>query len=125
MCFISSDFVFKYRVIAYNLNLWWVVPKILLATLLASFNLELTSQLCSCHFKLTFPSLTSIQQDIFCESMDGSYESVLLVKPEVFVFTIPPRTTARGYRYAQRFFIIPNELVSAKPPTSFYYHRRP
>ncbi|XP_019877098.2 NECAP-like protein CG9132 [Aethina tumida] len=29
-----------------------------------------------------------------------TYESVLLVKPEVFVFNIPPRTTNRGYRAA-------------------------
>ena len=28
-----------------------------------------------------------------------TYESVLLVKSEVFVFKIPPRTTNRGYRY--------------------------
>ncbi|KAL7644982.1 UNVERIFIED_CONTAM: hypothetical protein RMT77_004799 [Armadillidium vulgare] len=28
------------------------------------------------------------------------YESVLLVKPEVFVYRIPPRTTTRGYRAA-------------------------
>lgn len=27
-----------------------------------------------------------------------SYESVLLVKPEVFVFNIPPRASNRGYR---------------------------
>lgn len=26
------------------------------------------------------------------------YESVLLVKPEVFVYRIAPRTTSRGYR---------------------------
>ncbi|KAL1463746.1 hypothetical protein WDU94_015471 [Cyamophila willieti] len=29
-----------------------------------------------------------------------SYESILLVKSEVFVFKIPPRTTVRGYRAA-------------------------
>ncbi|KAF5292614.1 hypothetical protein FQA39_LY13947 [Lamprigera yunnana] len=29
-----------------------------------------------------------------------SYESVLLVKPEVFVFNIPPRTSNRGYKAA-------------------------
>lgn len=29
-----------------------------------------------------------------------SYESILLVKPEVLVFNIPPRTTNRGYRAA-------------------------
>ncbi|XP_023024939.1 NECAP-like protein CG9132 [Leptinotarsa decemlineata] len=29
-----------------------------------------------------------------------SYESVLLVKPEIFVFNIPPRSTNRGYRAA-------------------------
>ncbi|KAF2880641.1 hypothetical protein ILUMI_25535 [Ignelater luminosus] len=29
-----------------------------------------------------------------------SYESVLLVKPEVFVFNIPPRSSNRGYRAA-------------------------
>nr|CAI5841297.1 unnamed protein product [Callosobruchus analis] len=29
-----------------------------------------------------------------------TYESVLLVKPEVFVFNIPPRSTNRGYRAA-------------------------
>ncbi|KFM68582.1 Adaptin ear-binding coat-associated protein 1, partial [Stegodyphus mimosarum] len=28
------------------------------------------------------------------------YETVLLVKPEVFVFKIPPRATNRGYRAA-------------------------
>ena len=27
-----------------------------------------------------------------------AYESVLLVKNEVFVFKIPPKTTNRGYR---------------------------
>lgn len=27
-----------------------------------------------------------------------TYESVLLVKPEVFVFNIPPRASNRGYR---------------------------
>ncbi|CAG0885067.1 unnamed protein product [Darwinula stevensoni] len=30
----------------------------------------------------------------------GDYESVLLVKNEVFVYKIPPRTTSRGYRAA-------------------------
>ncbi|GAU97695.1 hypothetical protein RvY_08946 [Ramazzottius varieornatus] len=29
-----------------------------------------------------------------------SYERILLVKPEVFIYKIPPRTTARGYRAA-------------------------
>ncbi|CAG2064907.1 unnamed protein product [Timema podura] len=29
-----------------------------------------------------------------------AYESILLVKSEVFVFKIPPRTTNRGYRAA-------------------------
>lgn len=28
-----------------------------------------------------------------------TYESVLLVKPEVFVFNIPPRSSNRGYRF--------------------------
>lgn len=28
-----------------------------------------------------------------------TYESIILVKNEVFVFKIPPRTTNRGYRY--------------------------
>ena len=27
------------------------------------------------------------------------YEAILLVKQEVFVFKIPPRTSNRGYRY--------------------------
>jgi hypothetical protein len=29
---------------------------------------------------------------------ETEYESVLLVKAEVFVYKIPPRTTNRGYR---------------------------
>ena len=32
------------------------------------------------------------------ESAD--YERILLVKPEVFVYKIPPRTSNRAYRYA-------------------------
>ena len=31
---------------------------------------------------------------------DSGYESVLLVKREVFVYTLPPRQSARGYRAA-------------------------
>lgn len=27
------------------------------------------------------------------------YESVILVKPEVYVYQIPPRTSNRGYKY--------------------------
>jgi len=30
------------------------------------------------------------------------YEAILLVKQEVFVFKIPPRTSNRGYRYKIR-----------------------
>lgn len=35
-----------------------------------------------------------------------SYESVILVKNEVFVFKIPPKTSNRGYRYVYFFFCI-------------------
>lgn len=33
---------------------------------------------------------------------ETEYESVLLVKAEVFVYKIPPRTTNRGYRWGRR-----------------------
>ena len=34
------------------------------------------------------------------QSESADYERVLLVKPEVFVYKIPPRTSNRAYRYA-------------------------
>lgn len=30
--------------------------------------------------------------------MGDEYERILLVKPDVFIYKIPPRTTNRGYR---------------------------
>lgn len=42
------------------------------------------------------------------------YETVLLVKPEVFIFKIPPRATNRGYRYAVYDFIF-EEILFLTP----------
>lgn len=39
------------------------------------------------------------------------YESILLVKPEVFVFNIPPRATNRSYRYENIIFIYTHIIV--------------
>ncbi len=35
---------------------------------------------------------------------DDDYERIVLVKPEVFMYRIPPRTTNRAYRYALKSF---------------------
>lgn len=37
---------------------------------------------------------------LYSKMDDSEYESVLLVKREVFVYTLPPRQSARGYRAA-------------------------
>lgn len=33
------------------------------------------------------------------QSDSSDYERILLVKPEVFMYRIPPRTSNRAYRY--------------------------
>ena len=40
--------------------------------------------------------------------MQTDYERVILVKPEVFVYRIPPRTTNRAYRFATFKYVFVN-----------------
>ena len=41
------------------------------------------------------------------------YERILLVKPEVFMYRIPPRTSNRGYRYFENYHFFSDLNVSS------------
>lgn len=41
----------------------------------------------------------------------SEFETTILMKPEAFVYRIPPRTSNRGFRYADRYLIVKSIMI--------------